>query len=60
MLLDNPLRNREAQAGSTGVAAASRVGTVEALKDVWHILWRDANAGIAYQDFNSGVTVVQS
>ena len=42
MLLGDPARDRQAQAGATGVAAAGRIGTVEALEDVRQVLDRAA------------------
>ena len=50
VLLSNPLRDRQAQAGSTRVAAVGRVGAVEPFKDMGQVLWWNAGAGIVYRD----------
>lgn len=60
VLLDDPLRDGQAQAGSTGIATATGVGAVKPLEDVRHIFWRDANTRIAHQQLGAGLAVTQS
>jgi hypothetical protein len=60
MLLDDPAGNGQSQAGSTGIAAARRVGAVKPLEDMRHIVRRDAHTGIAHQEFNADVIMAQS
>jgi hypothetical protein len=43
MLVDDPLGDGEAQPGTAGIAAARRVGTVEAFEDAGEVLGRDTN-----------------
>ena len=44
MLLDDPARDRQAQARAAGVAVTGRVGAIEALEHPRQILRRDPHA----------------
>jgi hypothetical protein len=60
MLLDDPVRDGQAQTGSSGIAAGTGIGAVKPLEDVRHVVRRDAHTRIAHQEFNAGVIMAQS